>query len=260
MNDGAWAELGARAAPSWYLDPAVARQKREVHAALLQRALRYCPSPRLLLKTDLFEEAFGEDQILGDCPVPCALACGVDYAVTTTARAARRFPHLAAGAAAADLRRLPFRDGAFDLILSTSSLDHFATDREIDAALGELARVLAPGGVLVLTFDNLWNPLYHALRLAGRLGALPFALGRTPSPARIPALLRRQGLETLERHWLIHNPRGLSTLLFLALRRLLGARADAPIRALLRLFALGGKLPSRAFTASFAAAIARKPA
>ena len=34
-----WNQVGAAARPNWYLDPLVARQKREVHASLLHRWL-----------------------------------------------------------------------------------------------------------------------------------------------------------------------------------------------------------------------------
>lgn len=258
MRASGWEELGARESPSWYLDPLVALQKREVHLDLLRRILAPAPPPRRVLKTDLFEEACGDDQLLGGFPVAAGLLCGVDTALSEARRAARRFPHLAGGLAAADLRSLPFRDGAFDFVLSTSSLDHFSSFGELEAALAEIARVLAPGGRLLITFDNLWNPLYHLLRGASRAGLLPFPLGLTPSPGALPALLRRHGLETGGTHWLIHNPRGISTLLFLALRRLFGRHAGGPIRLLLGLFALGGRLPTRRFTACFVAVCARK--
>jgi ubiquinone/menaquinone biosynthesis C-methylase UbiE len=53
--------------------------------------------------------------------------------------------------------RLPADDGAYDLVVSTTSFDHW-----IDQAAGirECARVLAPGGTLVLTdqFSSLLRP------------------------------------------------------------------------------------------------------
>src|SRR5262249_46274169 len=44
--------------------------------------------------------------------------------------------------------RLPFPDGAFDLVISTTSFDHWADQR---AGLAECHRVLAPHGFFVLT-------------------------------------------------------------------------------------------------------------
>ena len=51
----------------------------------------------------------------------------------------------------ANLEALPFEDGAFDVVLCTQVIEHL-----LDPAAGvrELARVLRPGGTLVLTTDN----------------------------------------------------------------------------------------------------------
>lgn len=57
-----------------------------------------------------------------------------------------------------DALRLPFRAGAFDLACALDVLEHLPDDR---GALRELARVLAPGGrllVLVPAFGFLWGP------------------------------------------------------------------------------------------------------
>jgi SAM-dependent methyltransferase len=57
----------------------------------------------------------------------------------------------------ADFHDLPVRDGCFDLITCCDVLEHLAHDRR---ALGELARILAPGGLLVATvpaFQFLWG-------------------------------------------------------------------------------------------------------
>jgi len=61
--------------------------------------------------------------------------------------------------------RLPYPDGAFDLVVSTTSFDHWADQR---AGLSECARVLAPGGHLVLA--DLFSPLLLPTLLAGRRG------------------------------------------------------------------------------------------
>lgn len=56
-----------------------------------------------------------------------------------------------------DLHALPFADGRFALVLATDVLEHVDDDRR---ALSEVARVLAPGGRVVITvpaFPSLWG-------------------------------------------------------------------------------------------------------
>ena len=59
--------------------------------------------------------------------------------------------------------RLPWPAAAFDLVVSTTSFDHWVDQR---AGLAECARVLAPGGCLVLA--DLFSPLLLPTLLAGR--------------------------------------------------------------------------------------------
>jgi len=54
-------------------------------------------------------------------------------------------------AACADARALPFRAGVFGLVLANCALEHV---EEIEKALGEIARVLKPGGRLVFTVPS----------------------------------------------------------------------------------------------------------
>jgi len=61
--------------------------------------------------------------------------------------------------------RLPWPAAAFDLVVSTTSFDHWADQR---AGLAECARVLAPGGCLVLA--DLFSVLLLPTLLAGRQG------------------------------------------------------------------------------------------
>jgi SAM-dependent methyltransferase len=58
-----------------------------------------------------------------------------------------------------DVRKLEFADGWFDLIFSNSTLDHFATRAEIVESIAGFARLLAPGGYLLITLDNPQNPV-----------------------------------------------------------------------------------------------------
>lgn len=68
----------------------------------------------------------------------------------------------------ADIQRLPFEDGYFDTVISCETIEHVPEPR---LAVTELARVLRPGGRLILTTPNYFGPfgLYRAyLRCVGR--------------------------------------------------------------------------------------------
>jgi len=54
-----------------------------------------------------------------------------------------------------DMRRLPFRAAAFDVVLNLfTSFGYFASDAEHESVVREVARVLRPGGRFVLDFLN----------------------------------------------------------------------------------------------------------
>jgi SAM-dependent methyltransferase len=251
-----WERLAERPRPSWYLDPLVAKQKRRLHLELVQRWAG--ARPARVLKTDLFEEAYGDDHLLLDICPGARATIGIDQTPTTVRQARARWPRAGAHFLVSDVRRLALRSGSLDLVVSNSTLDHFDSAGDFHDALAELARVLRPGGRLVVTMDNPQNLLYQLLRWASRLGLTPVPLGYTTSLSTLARSLEAAGLEVQEVATLIHNLRGVSTLLFLGLRRLLGPRADGPIRGALRLFAGLERLPTRRFTACFVAACARK--
>jgi hypothetical protein len=72
--------------------------------------------------------------------------------------------------------------------------------------------------------------------------------------------LATAGLKPENRDWLLHNPRGLSTLLFLGLRKMLAPKAaDRWIHFFLNAFERLNRLPTRKITACFVAMAARKP-
>jgi len=249
---------GKRQSPSWYLDPLVAEQKKRAHAELLQSYVDG-RSPQVFLKTDLFEEAYGGDALLPSVAVEARLRLGVDVSTRTVRAAAVKHANLAAGFLAADVRHLPFRSGSVDLILSNSTLDHFPAISQLHEALRELTRVLQPGGRLIVTLDNPWNPLYWPLRAMSHLRATSFSLGRTFSAPQLARVLKDCGLEIEHTGTLLHNPRILSTILFLALRRCFSKHAETSVRRLLRFFAMGEMLPTRWLTGCFISVCARKP-
>jgi SAM-dependent methyltransferase len=233
----------------WYLDRLVADQKRTLNQRLIRRWTDTF-DPATVLKTDLFEESHGTDQILFDLfPTgPCVLGVDISEAVAFNIQFC-----------IADVRRLGLATGSIHLIISTSTLDHFEHESDFCAALEELTRVLAPGGFMIIFLDNPQNPLYWPLRWLSRYRISPFLLGYTTSARGLIRYMDNLGLEILGSDALIHNPRLISTLLFQVFRHLLGRYADLPIKGLLRVFAVLQHLPTKWFTGCFVAACARKP-
>jgi SAM-dependent methyltransferase len=93
----------------------------------------------------------------------------------------------------ADALRLPFKDGSFDYVMSICAIEHF---RDGAQALSEMARVLAPGGELVLSADAItrgaqWPRLFdtHCRR---------YAVIHTYDHVQLGRLLGGHGLEVTE--------------------------------------------------------------
>ena len=100
-----------------------------------------------------------------------------------------------------DVCSLPFVDRSFDVVLSNSTLDHMDSLDDVSAALKELYRVLKPGGRLLLTLDNLANPvvaLRNALptRLLSALRLVPYYVGATCGPSHLCRLVSNAGFRT----------------------------------------------------------------
>jgi ubiquinone/menaquinone biosynthesis C-methylase UbiE len=136
---------------------------------------------RALAEAHLPCEAFldagcGDGRYLAALPSPRpSRIVGTDISerILATARAAAERAGVEAELVRGNLEALPLEDAAFDLVLCTQVLEHL-----LDPAAGvrELARVLRPGGRVVLTTDNrralvsatLNAPRTLAVRLLGR--------------------------------------------------------------------------------------------
>jgi SAM-dependent methyltransferase len=214
--------------------------------------------PRLL-KTDLFNEGIGP----GLYPLLSGAAdrvYGVDLSPATVGEACARFPGLTA--AAADVRRLPFSDGVFDLVVSNSTLDHFESVEDIPRGLAELYRVLRGGGLLLLSLDNGAHPLV-ALRnkapagLLSRLRLVPYYVGATYGPRRLKRVLQEVGFTVEAATTVMHVPRVLAVAGSRIVERLGSGTQELWLRTL-GLFERLGRLPTRNITGHFVVAKARK--
>ncbi|MEU6771528.1 class I SAM-dependent methyltransferase [Streptomyces sp. NPDC046759] len=79
---------------------------------------------------------------------------GTDLSARAAARAHREAARLgqALQTACADMRHLPFGDARFDAVVcADNSLPHLLTEPDVRAALGEMRRVLRPGGRLLVS-------------------------------------------------------------------------------------------------------------
>jgi ubiquinone/menaquinone biosynthesis C-methylase UbiE len=107
----------------------------------------------------------------------------------------------------ADVRQLPFADATFALVISPSTLDHFAQPQDLGRSLHELARILAPDGRLIITVDNRQNVFDPLLRVAHRLGWVPYYLGRSYRVEELRAELEAAGFRVEATTAILHNPR-----------------------------------------------------
>jgi malonyl-CoA O-methyltransferase len=120
---------------------------------------------------------------------PALRTAAIDLAPGMAAATRARLP--AALVAAADAEALPFRDGAFDLVLSTSTLQWLP---RLEPAFAEARRVLAPGGVLAVALFGART--LHELRDAWRAaaGARGAATHRFFAREEVAAALDASGL------------------------------------------------------------------
>jgi ubiquinone/menaquinone biosynthesis C-methylase UbiE len=112
---------------------------------------------------------------------------GVDLSPAMVAAARRRLPEIADRLVEGPIEQLPFPASAFDAVAATGVLEYATKD--LDGAVAELVRVLAPHGVAVMSFPRQQSPallwrsrvLYPSVRLVKRV--VPF--GR-PAPLDLP--------------------------------------------------------------------------
>lgn len=189
-----------------YLDAFFADVKRKAYLALISR-WGGVPLHGRVLKTDLFEEAMGPDAFLLDMGKSPGLLIGMDVSSEGVARARDNDAEGRARYLLSDARHLPFKEGSLDLIVSPSTLDHFADPADLGKSLCEIRRVLSPRGRLIITLDNRQNVSDPLLRLANRLGMVPFFLGRSYTVRELRRELDAAGLDVVETTALVHHPR-----------------------------------------------------
>ena len=101
----------------------------------------------------------GSSEIAAKMRRRCAFACATDFATAPLAHLSEEGAGNDAGAdsrvcfVGADIHALPFKDGSFDKVVVLEVIEHIPRDG-IPRYFGELRRVLAPGGQLLVTTPN----------------------------------------------------------------------------------------------------------
>jgi SAM-dependent methyltransferase len=226
---------------------------------LVDRWLNGAPR-QVILKTDLFEESCS-DGLYGVLSRCGSRLVAMDLASAIVLDAKRRHPLIEA--TVADVQLIPFDDETFDLIVSPSTLDHFDDLDEMRRALAEMVRVLRPTGELLMTLDNLDNPVLRLRswlpsRWLRALRLVPYDVGRSCGRRRLRRLLGEVGLEVREMTAVLHVPRLPAVVTARALARS-GPRARERFIRWAGAFERLEATPLRSLTGYFVAARAVKP-
>ncbi len=112
--------------------------------------------------------------------------------------------HSAATTVHGDARSLPFPDGTFDRVVAAEVLEHIGDD---EAAIAEIARVTAPGGLVAVTVPRWW-PERVCWALSTPYHEVEGGHVRIYKASDLVAKLRRAGLEPVGSHHAhaLHSP------------------------------------------------------
>ncbi len=117
-------------------------------------------------------------------------AVGLDFDAGELAKARARIGRLRVDLVVGDAARLPFRDGAFDAVICTETLEHLPDDA---GAMREIARLLTPGGRLLGAVPSHFTELVY-WRLSRGYWNTPGGHVRIYSPRGLQRRLRDAGL------------------------------------------------------------------
>jgi SAM-dependent methyltransferase len=197
-------------------------RRREID--LLRRAAGPLRGKRVL-KLDLWNEAINT-RILQWVAAEGAAAFGLDVSTVVAHRArenARR-EQFDLSLLRADIRRIPFRDGSFDVVYTMGTIEHIDEYRD---ALREIHRVLKVGGTAIIGVPNFWDPFLRPLLVTvmEALGRYPYAPEKSFTRAELRRDVEAAGLSVTKMTGILLLPGVLRMLdLFLHVRRGWAAR------------------------------------
>ena len=193
-----------------------------------------------ILKTDLWDEA-RNTRIMQWAADQGADVFGIDISSPTVGLAREQFAPGALKASRADVRHLPFADASFDVVYSMGTIEHFD---ESEDAVREMARVLKPGGRVILGVPNRFDPFLRPVMvwLLWVLGHYGYGFEKSYSRRALRRMLERAGLDVAGESGILFIPGWLRMADLAAYTRF--QAATRVTRALVRLFAgLGRRFP-----------------
>jgi len=183
---------------------------RRCEMALLERSVGSLRGKRVL-KLDLWNEAFNT-RILDWMREQGAEVVGLDISRVVAFRARRN--SLSNGARSnghapallrADIRELPFADGSFDIVYTMGTIEHIDEYRQ---AIGEVQRVLKPGGRAVVGVPHKWDLFLRPLMvwILDAFGQYLYAPEKSFSASELRQDVERTGLRVVERTGILTLP------------------------------------------------------
>lgn len=214
MKEGlVWDNVAWKASKNYHLNRIVALHKGAEHIKLINRWSDVSKSARIL-KTDLFEDAFGQDSFMDYLTLKFGEVHGIDISPVVVAHAKRRYPDLQSDVA--DAKDLPFKPCYFDLIISNSTLDNMPKEDAI-VALEEMKRVLKQDSELFITLDNAENIVYKLFYdISNFFGIAYFPQFKCYSTREAIKLLESSGYSIIDVDYIVHVPTPLNKFLNLA--------------------------------------------
>jgi exosortase/archaeosortase family protein len=209
-----------------------------------------------ILKTDLWDEA-RNTRIMQWAASQGAEVFGIDVSEPTLRQAHEGFAPGALKAARADVRRLPFAAASFDVIYSMGTIEHF--DASADA-IAEMARVLKPGGQVILGVPNRLDPFLRPVLvwILWVLGHYGYGFEKSYSRLALRRMLQRAGLTVIDESGILFIPGWLRMADLAAHTR--APRLAPATRAGVRLFGwLDGRFPRLRRHGYLLASVARWP-
>jgi len=185
-----------------YLGAVLGRYKRDCYLDIINR---WVPAKKsgVMLKTDLYEEAYGVDDLLPRIK-QYKHKIGIDHSEIIQEKANFN----AKGGftcVLANLEKLPFKNESFEFILSTSTIDH-CSNETMQGYLKEMNRVLNDSGSIVISVNNRHNFLLFLVNKLETVFRINNFRNEFYAASELENIFRECGFNTEESDFVFYTP------------------------------------------------------